>query len=214
MELFTSQGCSSCPAADALMEQLSEKYSQPNFIFLAYHVDYWDNLGWRDIFGSSINSTRQKEYARSLSASGVYTPQVFINARQEFIGGRAKEIEAAIRHTAAHSGVHPLAYTIRNMRIYLSDSIQNIDIQARKDISVLLISCIPDSTVAVKRGENGGREIHYSHIVNKITTYPFDKQSFIDTKEINPVFDNYILVQNRKSKRIYGATKLRKELIE
>ena len=85
VELFTSQGCSSCPPADALLRRAG---AAPDLIALAYHIDYWDYIGWPDSFGSKDNSDRQRAYAESWGSSRVFTPQLIVNGAEGVVGSR------------------------------------------------------------------------------------------------------------------------------
>ena len=93
LELFTSQGCSSCPSADALLKSYAQR---PGVIALSLSVDYWDHLGWKDTLASPKNTARQKAYAKALGTGNVYTPQIVINGVAETIGSNKSEIEKAI----------------------------------------------------------------------------------------------------------------------
>src|SRR6185312_605046 len=93
VELFTSQGCNSCPAADAALGRIVR---QGNVVVLAYHVDYWDYLGWKDTLGSRANTERQYAYAKAFGSSQVYTPQAVINGRSQMNGGYVGEVEAEL----------------------------------------------------------------------------------------------------------------------
>jgi hypothetical protein len=96
VELFTSQGCSSCPPADRLLAELVEEFSdEPRVLALSFHVDYWNSLGWRDPFSSARHSRRQQAYARALGG-GVYTPQMIVSGTEAFVGSRAGRARAAI----------------------------------------------------------------------------------------------------------------------
>src|SRR6187455_337133 len=86
VELFTSEGCSSCPPADAILEEVQKKYIDKNVLVVAYHVDYWDKLGWKDIFSNAFFTERQEYYSNIFRLNSIYTPQVVINGRKEFVG--------------------------------------------------------------------------------------------------------------------------------
>lgn len=158
VELFTSQGCSSCPPADVLLGELGER---ADVIALGYHVDYWDYIGWTDTFGSERYSDLQRAYARNFGSSRVYTPQMVINGEVEVIGSRREEVLAAIAGARLQ-----LPVMLSRNEEYL-----DIDIGAAQGIAgtddavVWLISFITNASVDVARGENGGRQLAYSHIV-------------------------------------------------
>jgi hypothetical protein len=97
VELFTSQGCSSCPPADAFLEELK---AGPGVVALSYHVDYWDYLGWRDTLGSPEYSQRQYDYAKSRGDMNVYTPQTIINGGSHFVGSQKSKVSAGIARRA------------------------------------------------------------------------------------------------------------------
>ncbi|MEO7532910.1 MAG: DUF1223 domain-containing protein, partial [Ferruginibacter sp.] len=96
VELFTSEGCSSCPPADAAMSVIANKYKEQVFV-LGFHVDYWNRLGWKDEFSSSDYSKRQRNYATAFSLEGVYTPQVVVNGKSQFVGSDKSKIEKVIQ---------------------------------------------------------------------------------------------------------------------
>ncbi len=93
VELFTSQGCNSCPPADAYLAELARR---PGILALAYHIDYWDQLGWRDPFSSAAATSRQRAYAQALGLHTIYTPQMVINGRIDAVGSDRQQVAAAI----------------------------------------------------------------------------------------------------------------------
>ena len=97
VELFTSEGCSSCPPADELVARIQKENSDQPVYILSFHVDYWNNLGWKDPFSSAAYSKRQKEYANRLNLQSIYTPQVIVNGRTEFVGSDEGKMLNAIK---------------------------------------------------------------------------------------------------------------------
>ena len=88
VELFTSEGCSSCPPADKVLATIKEAYANDPVFILSYHVDYWDRLGWKDVFSKPAFSARQYQYVQWLNLSSAYTPQVVVNGVKEFVGSQ------------------------------------------------------------------------------------------------------------------------------
>ena len=155
LELFTSQGCSSCPPADALLGQLIER---DDIIALAYHVDYWDYIGWTDTFGSAANSDYQRAYARSRGDRGIYTPQIVANGRTDVVGSREPDVNGVIE--AASLSI-PVALTV-------SDGTVSIDAEGQAGLGkavVWLVTYIDKAEVTIERGENRGRRLPYSQVV-------------------------------------------------
>src|SRR5690606_31035560 len=95
--LFTSQGCSSCPQADAMLEEMGER---DDVITLAYHVDYWDYIGWEDTFGDKENSQRQRDYAAAWGSSRIFTPQLVVNGECGVVGNKRDKVDAALATTS------------------------------------------------------------------------------------------------------------------
>ena len=95
VELFTSEGCSSCPPADKVVAKLLKEHKS-NVYVLGYHVDYWDDLGWKDIFSNNIFTQRQKAYAKAFKLSSVYTPQIVVNGTEQFVGSDEGKLNNAV----------------------------------------------------------------------------------------------------------------------
>jgi len=159
VELFTSQGCASCPPADALMVDLA---GQPGVIALALHVDYWDYLGWEDSFANPAFTQRQKRYARAAGAKMIYTPQMIVSGADRVQGNRPDEVRARI---AAHLAKAPRVV----LRVTRSGGVVTIEAEADppldKGAVVQLVRFRPEETVTITRGENAGREVTYRNIV-------------------------------------------------
>lgn len=155
LELFTSQGCSSCPKADALLEQMSKS---PDYIALAYHVDYWDYIGWPDTFGAKANSDRQRDYAESWGSGRIFTPQLIVNGVKGVVASRKNEVEGAVDGTGLH-----LPVKLTATEDALEVSIEGND--GMEEAVVWLITFIDRAEVKIERGENQGKQIAYTQIV-------------------------------------------------
>lgn len=155
VELFTSQGCSSCPAADALMRELARR---PDLVALAYHVDYWDYIGWPDSFGAKAYSDRQRDYAQSWGSARIYTPQMVVNGTEGVVGSRRNEVDSALGKAALPL---PVSLAVDNDMLEIS-----IDPDAALAPAVIwLVTYIDRAEVAIERGENEGNTIGYVQIV-------------------------------------------------
>lgn len=164
VELFTSQGCSSCPPAD---EELGKLADEEDVIALALHVDYWDYMGWKDSFGSPVYTNRQRAYARAAGQTVVYTPQMVVDGTDHIIGNKPAQLSRLIR---AH-GREPEAVDISLEREGSQVSISAVSAKRfRGEAMVQLLRYIPSAEVAIRAGENAGKTLRYSNIVKEIET--------------------------------------------
>ncbi|MGB6389997.1 MAG: DUF1223 domain-containing protein [Methyloceanibacter sp.] len=167
IELFTSQGCSSCPPADALLGRLVDK---PGLVALSFSVDYWDYLGWRDTLGSSANSDRQRGYARSRGDGRVYTPQVVVDGVVHVNGADESAVRAAVKAAEKR-----LAEVKVPVSMHAEGDTLVVDIGAapagsdRRAAAVWLAIAKEVEKVEVARGENRGRALSYHHPVREFT---------------------------------------------
>ena len=155
LELFTSQGCSSCPKADLKFSDLSK---QTDLITLAYNVDYWDYIGWTDTFGRKENSDLQKAYAASWKSSRIYTPQLIVNGQKGVVGSRDKDVTDAL-------GAATLALPVE---IVVGDKMIDVTVGADANgaqAMVWLVTFKDHAQVQIDRGENAGRLMDYTQIV-------------------------------------------------
>ncbi|MEM6460849.1 MAG: thioredoxin family protein [Pseudomonadota bacterium] len=163
VELFTSQGCSSCPPADAVLGELTE---QGDLITLSYHVDYWNYLGWDDTLSSRESTERQYDYARTLGRTSVYTPQVIVNGRDHINGADKAGINRKIK---AYDG-NGRGLTVPVSATMDADKIRiNIGEGAGK-ANVILVYFDRENSIDVKRGENGGKKLTYWNSVRDMQT--------------------------------------------
>ncbi len=159
VELFTSQGCSSCPPADALLGKLS---ADPRLIALSLHVDYWDYLGWKDKFANPKFTARQKDYAHHARDKMVYTPQMVVMGGQRMVGSKAGEVQAAIG--AALATVRPTQLVLIRKGDVLSISAAPVA-GAKGPMRVQLVRFNPAENVVIERGENAGKTVTYHNVV-------------------------------------------------
>ena len=161
VELFTSQGCSSCPPADAFLHELA---AREDVLALGLHVDYWDYIGWKDTFGHTAFSERQRAYAKVGSRRSVYTPQMIVNGQQHVVGNHPKEVNALVKtHQAA-----PALVIVDVARNGAKLSI-NARAEGGGEAAVLLVRYMPKGVAQIRRGENAGKDITYANIVTEIT---------------------------------------------
>jgi len=156
IELFTSEGCSSCPPADRLLESLDSQA-----IVLSEHVDYWDRLGWRDPYSSHANTLRQETYARAFGKDGPYTPQMVIDGITEFVGNDARRAGEELARARAREkiGVH-LTRTAAGVQVRIAP--------ASKAAEVWLALADDRGTQQVASGENKGRTLHHVAILRNL----------------------------------------------
>ena len=161
LELFTSQGCSSCPAADKLLAQMM---TDPSIIGLSLPIDYWDYLGWKDTLASPADSARQRAYAHVRGDREVYTPQIVVNGAMHALGSDQSAIEHTITQTDQKPGVMSVPVDVT-----LGDGGLNVKVEAAQNApsggEVWLCPLIKSIPVAVGRGENHGRTLTYHNVV-------------------------------------------------
>jgi hypothetical protein len=171
LELFTSEGCSSCPPADELLARIQQEAGNTPVYVLAYHVDYWNRLGWKDIFSKPEFSKRQYQYSRQLGAQ-VYTPQLIVNGKAEFVGSDEAAITSAVK-TALESK-SSIALTVQ---AGLKGAKININYQTKGNTAAhqLLLALVQKHAVSkVANGENGGRTLHHVQIVRNLYTFDIE----------------------------------------
>ena len=155
MELFTSQGCPSCPPADALLTEFAER---DDVVALAYHVDYWDYIGWSDSFGSEANSNHQRDYAAARGSSRVFTPQMIVNG-EGMTASRRAELTAAVGRSTLPLDVE---LTLEHEKL---EVVVPPDASLGGEAMVWLVSFLDRADVHIDRGENKGKTVAYTQIV-------------------------------------------------
>ena len=176
VELFTSEGCSSCPPADVLLIKLNEVQPVAGAIIipLEEHVDYWDRQGWRDPFSSAEFTVRQQRYAQLLHVDSPYTPEMVIDGQREFLGSDGQRAVSEVAK-AAQSAKIPVSLTIRDQsaaQASLTVSIDAAPAGAVNNASADVMLAITESGLAsdVTRGENAGRNMKHSAVVRKLVS--------------------------------------------
>ena len=159
VELYTSQGCSSCPTADEILASLAQR---GDVIALALHVDYWDYIGWKDVFADPRYTERQRAYARVAGARTIYTPQMIVAGMDHLVGARPAELTALIKRHAAM----PVAVQMHLRReggavVVAAEAVGAL----RQGAVVPLGRHKPEESVQIRAGENAGRKISYHNIV-------------------------------------------------
>lgn len=212
VELFTSQGCSSCPPADHLLSQLGR---EAGVIPLAYHVDYWNYIGWTDPFSSPEWSKRQRAYAAAMRSDQVYTPQVVIDGRIHVVGSDERKVRKAIAEAMAR----PSNGQIQLVSVNWLETAAEIEIRAKNSApgaaEVIVEVTEGGLTTKVDRGENAGRGLANDHVVRKLirafllepgaekitrVTIPIDPRSKRDRLRA------VAFLQDRKSLEVLGTT--------
>lgn len=175
VELFTSQGCNSCPPADAVLSELGKPGAVDGveIIPLAYHVDYWNDLGWDDPFSSGEWSRRQRAYSRTLPNGRVYTPQLVIAGREHVVGSKRASVTRAVRRAADHAVIPA------EVDLDVADAGDELSARVRLsagaaldtgELDLVVVLYDSGASTDVPRGENAGRELHNDFIVRRLVT--------------------------------------------
>jgi hypothetical protein len=217
VELFTSEGCSSCPPADALLEKLVRTQPVPGaeIIALSEHVDYWNYIGWSDPFSSAQFSQRQQTYSIAFQRDGAYTPQMIVDGEAEFVGSNPDKARQAITQASAYAKakveIHP---TVNPQAGFLKLNVTVSDLPATSDKADVMLA-ITESNLAsdVVRGENSGRKLHHVSVVRLLSKVGETKsrENFTAASEIRLATDwkrenlrAVIFVQQRNQRRVLG----------
>ena len=166
VELFTSQGCSSCPPADRVLGELAR---DPHHLVISLPVDYWDYIGWKDTLAEPSYTKRQQAYAKSSGRGEVYTPQAIVNGLVDAVGSDRGQIDAAEALTAKKAGVLSVPLAISEEGGAINVSVGAAPIGAPRSAGVYLFALASKRTVSVQRGENAGATLTYSNVARGIT---------------------------------------------
>ncbi|MBT5243693.1 MAG: DUF1223 domain-containing protein [Rhodospirillaceae bacterium] len=205
VELFTSQGCSSCPPADAYLGELAALDESRGILALSFHVDYWDNLGWKDPYSSAANTSRQRTYAQYMDLRYIYTPQMVVQGTLQGTGSDRQTIARQIKEARKLTTVD--VHLQRNgsaVQVLLEDANR----QLNADIHMVIYD--KEHTTSVKRGENSGKSITNRNVVRsvkKIGSWSGNKTSLS-----LPLDDSgdacAVIIQSRATGAILGAASI------
>jgi hypothetical protein len=214
IELFTSEGCSSCPPADALLARLAKE--QPvagaQVIPLGMHVTYWDDLGWKDPASLALATQRQQDYSRLFGADRIYTPQAVIDGRDELVGSDEGGVRKAVARAAKqpHARVSVRA-SVDGDRMNAVATVDQIPADAKEKLETWMLVTQDGVTSIVKRGENGGRTLRHDGVVRailggeatigKALEFHAQLRSEWPRQHLHAI----VLVQGRSTHRIWGA---------
>lgn len=219
VELFTSEGCSSCPPADALLAKLEAEQAVvgAEVIALEEHVDYWNGGGWFDPFSSDSATLRQREYAAVLGNENPYTPQMVVDGREQFVGSRAGQARSVIEQTARQKKVEVALAALEGA----SGEKFRVTVGALGDLSLReggateIWMAITETGLHsnVRGGENSGKDLHHAAVVRKLWKIGTVKDAAFSSEETVKVDRAWrrenlrvvVFVQEKKNKRIVGA---------
>lgn len=201
VELFTSQGCSSCPPADAFLGELSVRH---DVLALAYHVDYWDYIGWKDIYANPAYTQRQRAYARRFDLSYIYTPQMVVNGHFETSGNKRRALLQVIEQEIRAASQITLA--VRGGQIVLDGPQQD------QAVALYQVTYLKEEKTKIRRGENRGKTLSEYNIVTELAelsewrggSLVLDLPENLSPKE----YGKALFLQRKGDFKILGALKL------
>ncbi|MEM1248247.1 MAG: DUF1223 domain-containing protein, partial [Acidobacteriota bacterium] len=210
LELFTSQGCSSCPPADALLREVGV---EPDVIAISYHVDYWNRLGWEDPYSAPAWSQHQEEYVRALRGDTLYTPQIVVDGMRDLVGSDRRRLQEALRERRlVGKRVQPRVDVDWGAGEVQVDIASAAGLPRGLDLRVLITESAIDTKVS--RGENARRHLRHDHVARSLETIA-DWQGEEASLRL-PLGDDWqrdhlavvVLVQQSKGRRIVGASRI------
>jgi len=207
IELFTSEGCSSCPPAEETVAEIQNSYRVKNVLVLSYHVDYWDNSGWKDPYSSADFTQRQQYYAGIFNLNSIYTPQAVVNGKKEFVGSERdkliSETDKALQETAEET----IQLNAKETSAGKIDITYSATRKLSADEQVLLLLIQKTASGKIKRGENEGKILQHINIVRDIiySALPAKTNALLLPAGLKKEdFFSAALLQNKTSGKIYG----------
>jgi hypothetical protein len=191
LELFTSEGCSSCPPADDLMGKIQNEYKDRPVYVLSYHVDYWDNLGWKDIFSNADYTKRQYDYGKWLKKEPIYTPQLIINGKADYIGSQETVVRGGITKALSKPTEVNLDFSARKEG---EGVVVNYKVNGNSKNTRLVLALVQKSVKnKVKRGENEGKLLSHYQVVRNLI---FQKSAIDEKGNVHVSFPKNFDSQN------------------
>lgn len=222
VELFTSEGCSSCPPADKLLTDLeqTQPIKEAQVVALSEHVDYWNRLGWKDPFSSAEFTRRQTEYSRVLGNEDIYTPQMIVDGRTEFVGSkRGLAFEAIAKAAQSPKADVKLVFTKSAANsVTLSLGLENVPEVSRGDKAEVMLAITENGLLSkVSRGENSGRQLAHSVVTRKLIkigavegkAFSAEPTIRLDSTWKLQNMKAVVFVQERSSRRVLGAAAIK-----
>ena len=163
LELFTSQGCSSCPPADQLLDEIKQKHKDDNVFVLSYHVDYWNRLGWKDPFSSEAFSTYQRQYGAQFGSRSIYTPQLVVNGSEHFTGSNHYKADIALKKYGKTKSLHTIS--LKELKKDNNTIKVQYEILGDKFNMITLALVVSERITKISRGENRNRTLKNTNIV-------------------------------------------------
>jgi hypothetical protein len=218
VELFTSEGCSSCPPADRFLETLdSQPLASAEFIVLSEHVDYWDHDGWKDPYSSHDLTERQLNYTQQFRIPDAYTPQMIIDGSHQLSGSDGKGVEQAIREAVAHPKM-----TLRITKVSVDSSRVSVHVEGAaldgangpKSLDLYIAIALNKAESQVLRGENANHHLTHVAVVRKLTRFSKIKAGEPLSRDIEVKLDSdadphnlrvVVFLQDSSSGKVFGA---------
>lgn len=210
VELFTSEGCSSCPPADRLLSVIAReaRAKQRPVYALSFHVDYWNYIGWTDPYSSEMFSNRQREYAQAFRSARIYTPQMIVNGTTEFVGSNARTAKSSIKSALSNSSnlrIQAAAKADESRLVRINYSVSNFPQGARVNIALVERGLAQN----VSRGENSGKKLLHDNVVRAwkqfakgVASVSMEAPPEVNFKNTSVV----VYVQDPKGMAVLGAT--------
>ncbi len=215
VELFTSQGCSSCPSAEKVLSEVvgdAAKNNKPVYV-LSYHVDYWNKYGWKDPYSSMRFTRRQSNYVSATASDEVYTPQVYVNGNEGFVGSDSKRLNIEIEKGIKTLPKQTLQITKSNVTA-VDTLVLNYTV-TKSDANYNLVVAVVEKSVTTKvgKGENIGKTLTQDNIVRLFDVYPLDSikgtvKLAKNKLTLNNNFSLIAFVQQKQNKKVLSATSL------